>query len=88
MSADTPTSLPSVVDEIKWMIEALTSGFEPGEPVDGELLDRLVDHLGNVKRLAALVEEELAASRALLSEMKEGRRVSAACVHPNPEKMQ
>lgn len=80
--------LPSIVDEIEWLTDTLASGFVPGVPVDGELLDRLVDHLRNVSKLAALLETELAASRSLLADLKTRSSASAASLHPQPEKMQ
>jgi len=88
MSADTPTPMPSVVAEIEWMTEALKAGFVAGQPVDGELLDTLVEHLRNVRQLAELIEDELAVSRTILSELRTRARASAATLHPGKDTMQ
>lgn len=88
MSTDTHPTLPSIVSEIEWMTEALKAGFVADQPVDGELLDSLVEHLRNVRQLAELIEDELAVSRNVLSEMRARSRAMAATVHPGKDTMQ
>lgn len=76
------SDLPSIVAEIRWMTDALQAGFEPGQPVDSELLDTLVEHLRNVTSLAELIECELAASRNLIADIEKRTRATAASFHP------